>query len=209
MFGSRLRSLLEAGLPGEQAHARMAPLSRPLSSLAKQSAKIFRESAVALILFEEKGDQRILLTQRPQYDGKHSGQVSFPGGKREEGDLDLLQTAMRECFEETGVHLTMEEYVGPLTPVFIPVSNFHVEAYLFYLDYVPEFQKDEREVEAIFTIGVNELLDDNKVQQTTISLGDNLKLTDVPYFDLENKIVWGATALILNELKEILQRVRT
>lgn len=209
MFAGKLKSLLEAGLPGEQAHARMAPLSRPLSSLAKQSAKIFRESAVALVLFEDEGDQRIVLTQRPQYDGKHGGQVSFPGGKREEGDLDLLQTAMRECFEETGMQLTLEEYIGPLTPVFIPVSSFHVEAYLFYLDYVPQFQKDEREVEAIFTVGITELLDDKRVQQTTISLGDNVKLKDVPYFDLESKIVWGATALILSELKEILQRVKT
>ncbi|MGV3632603.1 MAG: NUDIX hydrolase [Bacteroidota bacterium] len=199
---------MEAGLPGEDAHARMSPLSRPLSSLAKQSAKIFRESAVAIIIFEEDNEQRIILTQRPQYEGKHGGQVSFPGGKREEGDLDLLQTAMRECYEETGVRLTAEDYIGSLTPVFIPVSSFHVEAYVFYLDHLPSFQKDEREVEAIFTVRIEDLLDESRVQQTNISIGDNMTLKDVPYFDLESKIVWGATALILSELKEILSRIK-
>ena len=208
MFAARLKSMLEAGLPGEQAHVRMAPLSRPLSSLAKQSTAVFRESAVAIILFEEAGEQRIVLIQRPQYEGKHGGQVSFPGGKREESDLDLLQTAMRECFEETGLQLGLEQYVGPLTPVFIPVSSFHVDAHLFYLDYVPQFNKDEREVEAIFTIAVNELLDDLRVQLTTITVGENMKMKDVPYFDLENKVIWGATALMLSELKEILSRVK-
>ncbi|MCE3295828.1 MAG: hydrolase [Crocinitomicaceae bacterium] len=208
MFALNLKAQLEAGLPGEDAHVRMAPLSRPVSSLAKQSAKVFRESAVTIIIFEDAGEQRILLTQRPKYNGKHSGQVSFPGGKWEEGDLDLLQTAMRECYEETGIRLSIEQYVGNLTPVFIPVSNFHVEAYLFYLDYVPQFQKDEREVEAIFSIRIEELLDENRVQKTNIAVSEEMELEDVPYFDLENKVIWGATALILSELKEILSRIK-
>lgn len=204
----QLKELLAKELPGESAHQIMAPTSRPLSSFAKENASSYRESSVAVLLMHLENAIEIVLIQRPEYEGNHSGQISFPGGKRDENDADLYQTAIRECFEEIGVELSDQEYIGALTPVFIPVSSFHVEANLFYLNQVPIFKKDEREVDSIFTIKLDELLDEQNIKTTIIQLPNNLKMNDVPYFDLENKIIWGATALILSELKEIMKQIK-
>lgn len=204
----QLKEILAKELPGESAHQKMAPTSRPLSSFAKENASSFRESSVAVLLMHLENGIEIVLIQRPEYEGNHSGQISFPGGKREESDADLYQTAVRECFEEIGVALIDEQFIGALTPVFIPVSSFHVEVNLFYLSEVPKFVKDEREVDSIFTIKLTELLDEQNIKMTKINLANNLKINDVPYFDLENKVIWGATALILSELKEIAKQIK-
>jgi 8-oxo-dGTP pyrophosphatase MutT (NUDIX family) len=204
----QLRELLTKDLPGEQAHQRMAPTDRPISSFAKENANSFKESSVAIILIHLENSLEIVLIQRPVYEGNHSGQISFPGGKREASDLNLYQTAIRECFEEIGVELEAEHYIGTLTPVFIPVSSFHVEANLFYLNEVPAFHKDEREVDSIFTIKIAELMDEQNTKTKMMNLPNNLKIKEVPYFDLENKVIWGATALILSELKEIIKQIK-
>lgn len=208
MLKNQLKQLLKANLPGERAHQKMAPSNRPLSSFAKENASSYKESAVAIILVHTGNSLEIVLIQRPEYEGNHGGQISFPGGKKENLDLNLYQTAVRECFEEIGVELHDEHFIGALTPVFIPVSSFHVETNLFYLKEQPTFNKDDREVDAIFTIKLEELMDDQNIKSTVINLPDNLKLKDVPYFDLENKVIWGATALILSELKEIAKQLR-
>jgi 8-oxo-dGTP pyrophosphatase MutT (NUDIX family) len=200
-----LKNKFSSSLPGETAHQKMAPTGRPLSSFAKIQSANFKESGVAVVLFENFDSQEIVLIQRPLYDGSHSGQVSFPGGKKENVDDNLFFTAIRECQEEVGISLNEEYFLGKLTPVFIPVSNFHVEAYTFYLPSRPNFIKDEREVEEIFTIKLDDLLDDSRIMRTDIEVSNKLKIKDVPYFNLENKIIWGATALILNELKELIK----
>lgn len=208
MLAKQIREILESGLPGEASHQKMAPLNRPLSSLAVQNSENIKESSVAILIIENDSIHEIVLIQRPVYDGSHSGQVSFPGGKKDDVDNDLLETAIRECYEEIGVRLEVDHYVGRLTPVFIPVSNFHVEANLFYLDSTPNFKQDSREVDSIFTIKLKDLLKDENVKSTTIHINDKFSLKNVPYFDLENKIIWGATALMLNELKDILKQIK-
>jgi 8-oxo-dGTP pyrophosphatase MutT (NUDIX family) len=200
----KLKKLIAFQLPGESAHAQMAPLNRPLSSIAKSKSDNYRESSVAVILVNL---EEIILIQRPEYEGNHSGQVSFPGGKKEESDQDLFETALRESQEEIGIQLPRENYLGKLTPVFIPVSNFHVEAHVFILQEQPNFIKDDYEVSEIFSIKITELLDDSKVKYTDMKINREYTLNNIPYFDLENKIIWGATALILNELKELLKMV--
>ncbi len=205
----KLKFLLETNLPGEKAHQKMAPLNRSISSLARENAIDYKESAIAVVLYKHENEFEIILIQRPIYEGKHSGQVSFPGGKKEKTDLNLFQTAIRECFEEIGLSLGKENHVGKLTPVFIPVSSFHVEAHLFYLDLKPDLKADTREVSEIFSIKLNHLLDENFVKKMDMEqitdAPNKIFLKEIPYFDLENKIIWGATALILNELKEIFQ----
>ncbi|MES2589002.1 MAG: CoA pyrophosphatase [Bacteroidota bacterium] len=203
----KLKSLLITSLPGEEAHQKMAPLNRPISSYAKSMSDNYKESGVAVVIYKQAENHQIVLIQRPVYDGKHSGQVSFPGGKKEENDENLLQTAIRECFEEIGVSLNENQHIGKLTPVFIPVSNFHVEAHLFYLESMPEFKADEREVSEIFSIKLDHLLDDDFVKKMDMEIPNAIYLKEIPYFDLENKIIWGATALILNELKELLRLI--
>jgi 8-oxo-dGTP pyrophosphatase MutT (NUDIX family) len=205
LFQQKLIELFQAELPGEEAHKPMMPINRPLSSAALKEAIDAKESAVAVLIFEENGIQHCTLIQRPSYDGNHSGQVSFPGGKRESSDENLAFTAIRECWEEVGIQLSDDHLIGKLTSVYIPVSNFHVEPFLFYYPEKPAFKPDEREVESIFTITMNELLDDSNLDQIEVKINANLTLKNIPCFNISEKQIWGATALILNELKELLR----
>jgi 8-oxo-dGTP pyrophosphatase MutT (NUDIX family) len=202
---SLLQDRFQRELPGEKAHQLMMPLGRPISSLAKKDGHNYRDSAVAVIVYEENSDLQIILTQRSIYEGKHSGQISFPGGKKENFDASLLETAIRESHEEIGLLLNHENYLGKLSDVFIPVSLFNVESHVFSLNERPIFIPDPREVSEIFTISGNELLDGSKIKRREIEIGKDIILKDVPYFHLNDKIIWGATALILSEFRELIK----
>lgn len=201
----KIKLQLTSKLPGEKAHQKMMPFNRPISSIAKQNSTDFKESGVAVILYKHQKNLELILIQRSTYEGNHSGQISFPGGKKEALDRNLFETSIRECYEEIGVQLALKHHVGKLTPVFIPVSNFHVEVHLFYMDSKPVFQADPHEVSEIFSVQINDLLNDKFVKITDIKISEMIILKEVPYFDLENKIIWGATAFILSELKELLR----
>lgn len=151
-------------------------------------------------------EYHILLTLRHEYKGAHSGQVSFPGGKKEPGDSDLVQTALREAKEETGVEVMPEELLFPLTNLYIPPSNFLVHPVLAVASAMPTFLPDPIEVKRIVPFTVQELLSEKIVQQTPMELFNN-KTVEVPYFEVDGLRVWGATAMILSEVKELLRRV--
>lgn len=207
IFRTNFQNALLQNLPGEEAQLQMTPLSRIHFDEAKTNRAEYRESGVSVIIFENgKQEREIVLIQRPEYEGKHGGQVSFPGGKKEENDFSLLHTAVRECGEEIGVFLNEKQYLGALTPVYIPVSLFYVEPHVFFLNEKPVFEPDSYEVSEVFSIRVNDLLDEQYIKRTPIRISNQVTLKDVPYFDLENKMIWGATAVILSEIKSILQQ---
>jgi len=188
-------------LPGKVAHKEVAPYRKLDFTTAEiQNA---RKSGV-LVLFYERGESiYTILMQRNVYDGKHSGQVAFPGGKKEEIDKDIYATALREAKEEVGIKSSDVEVLGQLSNVFIPVSNFYVTPVVGMLHYVPDFIPDEREVDELIELPVENLLLDEYLQTTKIKMG-NGNLLKTPAFVFNKKVVWGATALILNELKYIL-----
>lgn len=206
-FLQRLKREITHHLPGEVAHAKMAPINRPLSSFALQHAAEIRESAVAVVLYEEDNLIKCILTQRPDYEGKHGGQVSFPGGKKEPEDLDLEVTARRECFEEIGIPTEQGELIGKLTEVFIPVSSFLVQPYVYFHSEKPQLERNLREVAEILHFPLYDLLEEHRVMTMDIPQGNGSVYKNVPYFHLVDKKVWGATALILNELKEVLKQL--
>lgn len=206
-FEAKIHAAISNSLPGENAHLAMNPSGRRLSSQAKKKAVNVRESAVAIVLYDTGENYEIVLIQRPDYVGAHGGQISFPGGKRDETDENLQGTAMRECQEEIGISLENAQFLGQLTPVYIPVSNFHVEPYLFYYSEVPNFVKDEREVSAIFSISIAALLHEGTISTMEIEIKGDRLYKDIPCFLINDKKIWGATALILNELKEVLQMI--
>lgn len=206
-FLAKLRKEITHHLPGESAHMKMAPISRPLSSLALKQAEEIRESAVAVVLYEEDNLIKCILTQRPEYEGKHGGQVSFPGGKKEPEDLDLEVTARRECYEEIGIPMDQGELIGKLTEVFIPVSSFLVQPYVYFHAEKPQLDRNLREVAEILHFTLYDLLEDHRVKTMDLKQPNGSIYKDVPYFYLVEKKVWGATALILNELKEVLQSI--
>ncbi len=201
------KSLNEHGLPGEQAHRLLMPVKRPLSSIAKANTTNYRESAVGIVLHPHQDSIQCILIKRPSYLGAHSGQISFPGGKRDATDIDLEFTARRECFEEIALPHQHAELIHPLTEVFIPVSKFSVQPYIFFTDDLPQLIPDQREVEQIIHFDIAHLLEDKHILTTSIPLQTGLTMKEVPYFDIHGHVVWGATAMMLAELKVILERM--
>jgi 8-oxo-dGTP pyrophosphatase MutT (NUDIX family) len=201
---SRLAYIIEHELPGEVAHHPLSPLYRPVTSEILKNLTEYKASAVAIILFEDQEDHHFILIQRTEYKGKHSGQISFPGGKKEESDTSFEDTARRESFEEIGIDLEDAILLGKLSPVYIPVSGFLVEPFVFHYPYTPEFQLQDREVAFIFSVPLKELLQEHVISTMNIPTENKLVMKNVPCFNLQEKQVWGATALMINELREVI-----
>ncbi|MEZ4923377.1 MAG: CoA pyrophosphatase [Crocinitomicaceae bacterium] len=199
----RIQQELE-NLPGEAAHYEMYP-KRGISSEELKNAVNYKTSAVLALMYEDNGTHMIL-TQRHEYDGKHSGQVSFPGGKMEKEDESILFTALRETQEEIGVHPDDIEILGKLTDVYIPVSKFLVHPFIGYHTSIPDLKREEKEVKEIFTFNIEELLWEDTLQYRDIRSPEGMTFKNVPCFILYDKVVWGATALMLNEIKTLLKR---
>jgi 8-oxo-dGTP pyrophosphatase MutT (NUDIX family) len=142
--------------------------------------------------------------QRPDYNGVHSGQISFPGGKKEPEDEDLIQTALREAFEETGVNPAKTEIIGRLTPLFIPVSNTIVYPVIGWTDEKPIFNQKSEEVLFLIDADLKRFLDASIVKTKPVEIRG--EMLGVKYFDYEENTIWGATAMIINELLVIIRR---
>lgn len=200
----KIKAAFEKKLPGEAAHLEMFPLGRKERSEITQKKKTYRESAVGIILFQKNQALNSVLIQRPTYNGYHSDQIALPGGKKELFDEDLKATALRECIEEIGLLKPNFQYLGCLSPIFIPVSDFRVHPFVFFYTSDPIFHPEEREVAEIFTFPISRLTEKDVIQTTQMQLHQTPLLTKVPYLAIQNKIVWGATAIILNEFRHLL-----
>ena len=202
----RLKMRLAERLPGEEAQYRMAPEARPSMEEALSRASQQHQSAVLLYLFPWQDDWRIVLMKRTDYRGVHSGQVSIPGGRLEPGE-DHRQAALREFEEETGISVASHQLLGNLSELFIPPSNFLVRPFVAYATDRPSFHPDPVEVEQIIELLVSELMSDQTVKRGSVRLSHGARV-ETPYFDVDGHMVWGATAMILSELKEILYDLR-
>ena len=204
MTRADLIAKFEHELPGEQSHLAFMPF-RGSSMEQIRNGITFRDAAVAIILFHNEAVKLCtIVTRRQEYDGSHSGQISFPGGKKEIDDDNLLDTAIRECYEEIGVHARNFEVLKELTPLFVPVSQFLITPYVFYTENKTfEYMRSEREVAAIHEVDLLALYA-SEVVQLDIPMNTNYILKNVPHFQQGDILIWGATALILNELKDIL-----
>lgn len=160
------------------------------------------------MLYPTTNSANCVLIERPSYDGVHGGQISFPGGKMDATDPHLEYTARRECFEEINLPLEAGKLIGSLTDVYIPVSNFLVSPYVFSLDETPSLTPDEREVESIIEFDVLQLLDHSQIKTKDMKLGKGFIQKNVPYFDINGHVVWGATAMMLSEFREIIKVIR-
>lgn len=165
-------------------------------------------NAAVLSLFYPNNTKNtnLLLILRKTYKGVHSNQIGFPGGKVEQCDKDLMQTALRETHEEVGVLPDQIEVIKTLTQIYIPPSNFNVQPFIGLYKNPSPFIIQEAEVEAIIEVSLSDFMDDNLVyrQKLTTSYASNI---DVPAFKLNGYTVWGATAMMLSEVKELLKQV--
>jgi 8-oxo-dGTP pyrophosphatase MutT (NUDIX family) len=195
----------EKELPGESSHLAFMPLRGSSREQIKKGIA-FRDAAVAVILFHNEENRLCtIVTRRQEYDGSHSGQISFPGGKKEPDDKDLSETAIRECYEEIGIHAGNFELLKELTPLFVPVSQFLITPYVFYsTNKTFNYMRSEREVAAIYELDLLDLYKPEAIVQIDIPINKEFILKQVPHFKQNDILIWGATALILNELKDIL-----
>lgn len=199
-----LKQVEAEALPGWDAQRLMSPSYRGHYSMEKILELKPRLGSVAIILYEKEEQLFFVLTQRHDYDGAHSGQISFPGGKNEM-DEDLLATAIRESKEEIGVQLFEHQHCLSLSPIFIPPSHFLVHPFIFYCASDMQFLRDEFEVKEILEIPLHLLLDDQFKTKSDINVRGSL-LKGVPSYVFGDKMVWGATAIILSELEMILKK---
>jgi 8-oxo-dGTP pyrophosphatase MutT (NUDIX family) len=200
---NRLKTNLQGTLPGLSQQLAMAPPYREVPNEAWVRAQNPKEAAVLLLLFERAGDWQLLFTKRVAYPGVHSAQISFPGGKMEAVDLSKQQTALRETEEEVGVSAQHIELLGPLTPLYIPPSNFLVDPFVGRLTEAPRWVPQVSEVAEIVEIPLNYLLQTNARTERNIAVGNGQRT--VPGFVWEEHFIWGATAMMLEEFLTVVQ----
>lgn len=203
-FTSQLIDIQKAPLGGLESQFRLAPKMRLKYSQDKIEAAQPKEASVLALFYPDTSNEtRFLLTLRASYNGTHSAQISFPGGKAEQSDMDKQHTAKREAFEEVGIKQEDINIVRQLTNAYIPPSNFLVTPFIGTLDYAPTFTKNH-EVEEIIEVKLSDLLDDSNIAIQNMSTS-YMKSIDIPCFKLNGYIVWGATAMILSEIKDLIK----
>lgn len=199
--------ILNIELPATEAHLKMVPPNRAELLRKTDFTKIKPKKAAVMMLFYPKNFQtHLALILRTSYNGVHSSQIAFPGGKVENYDFDLKQTALRETHEEIGVHPNSINVIRAFTEVYIPPSNYIVYPFLGYSNDELEFVLQEDEVAGMLEFPLCDFLDDKILQTATIktSYADSM---EVPGFQVNEHFIWGATAMMLSELKETLKMI--
>ncbi len=201
-------------LPGKEAQLKMAPIGRAQGLLSENEIpESSIRSSVLVLLYPPgiKGEGRdstqeewsVLLMKRSNYNGAHSGQISFPGGKREPYDKDNAKTAERETFEELGISADSYRVFGELTHLYIPVSGFVIYPVLAvstngkFPAYI-----NEKEVQNWKVIPLS-ALDPKQTGTIKIERG-NREWSDAPCYIIDDYAIWGATAMILSELYQFM-----
>lgn len=200
-----LKERLLQELPGYAAHKIVAPYRYSPEKYGDRlsSAKL---SSTLILLYLKEGIWHTVFMERTVYEGAHSGQISFPGGKTEETDYDYIHTALRESNEELGIESDKVTIIGKLSELFVPISDFLIYPVVGIYDGVPQFIKDEIEVQSIIEVSLDYLFNASNFKSKKLKHSNQL-LVETPYFDVYGHTIWGATAMMVNELKVILKEI--
>jgi 8-oxo-dGTP pyrophosphatase MutT (NUDIX family) len=199
-FLQQLRQDLAAPLPGRVAQYRMAPQPRPGGEYRDEPGPGARRG-VLVLFYPWQNRVHLPLILRPNYSGVHSGQMGFPGGGHEEIDPDLTATALREAYEEVGVRPDDVTVLGWMSELFVSASNYRVQPVVGWTDYRPRFHLDPYEVAALVEAPLTDFLDPKNHQEEVWRLR-NHDVT-VPFFNIQDQIIWGATAMMLSEVLDL------
>ncbi len=203
----KLQDINDKDLPGKQAQYLMLPPNtgkEELNNFSNYSKT--KKSSVLVLLYPDKDSIKTVLILRAKYNGIHSHQISFPGGKKEIFDNSLFDTALREANEEIGIDISKVKIIGNLSKLYIQPSNFLVLPILSYTDEKPQFKANNTEVEQIIEISLSDLLNKNNIQKKEVLSSGN-KIITAPCFLINNFKIWGATAMIISELLEIIKNI--
>ena len=206
-FLNCIPKIVSEPLLAEVAHVMMIPPERKdLLKNLNVEGKNPRKAAVLILFYPKNEKTHLVLIERNSYLGVHSSQIALPGGKVELDDLSMAHAALRETEEEIGVSIDKINIVKAFTQVYIPPSNFMVFPFLGYSNEELQFVPDPKEVAAIIELSVADFLDETRVvnRQMKTSYSNDIL---VPAFKVQEYYVWGATAMILSELKEIIKKV--
>ena len=200
-----LTERLTLALPSAKAHdpLRAIPIGNVIPKFNHQLPP--KLGSVMILLYEEEGHIKFPLIKRAEYNGAHSGQISFPGGKAEAGE-DTIQTALRECEEEIGISSSSIEVVGRLSEFHVIPSNFLVTPVVGTIKTKPHYNPDPYEVFKVIEANLDELLREDAVRTKEILAAGRYRM-NAPHFEIENEVVWGATAMMLNELRLVVREV--
>ena len=206
-----LQKRIQQPLPGYQAQLGLysaqglSDYEKHLQNFEQESDKNpARQSGVLILLYEKDGRVFLPLIQRPEYEGVHSGQIALPGGKAEPEDQDIIATALRETREEIGVAGEHIVVLGTLTPVYIPPSRFWVNVVLAYSPSIPSFIPDKREVASVIEFPLEHLSNPDFVEDREVIRAQQWKMR-APGYVYEDHFIWGATSMILTELRELVK----
>jgi 8-oxo-dGTP pyrophosphatase MutT (NUDIX family) len=202
-FANRLKREISKGLPGTEVQWALASSDRMIRGFPRTPRPDSKEAAVMILLYQVENIIHTAFIQRPEYDGVHGGQISFPGGKRENSDRDLIFTAIRETSEEVGVDPNGIRIISTLTPLYIPVSDIIVTPVVGWLEKQPEFHHQEEEVVFIIEADIRTLINPSTIKIKPFEIRG--EMIDIKYFAYKNFVIWGATAMILNELFTIIR----
>jgi 8-oxo-dGTP pyrophosphatase MutT (NUDIX family) len=198
-----LKETLREALPGQDAHSKMLPPGRRLKTFAEELSSV-KQSSVLLLLFPEDDRLYICLTKRQPTMKHHPGQISFPGGKAEAEDVSAEVTALREAREEVGIDPDSVEILGKLSDLYVEVSQFSIQPFLAWTEKRPDFLINSGEVEELILFPLNDLIKEEIILETEMETVTGR--LSVKYYPYGKEIIWGATAMILSELIEILKR---
>ncbi|MDZ4710540.1 MAG: CoA pyrophosphatase [Saprospiraceae bacterium] len=202
MVKERILQALNNPLPGLAAQLLMAMPGRYINVQVPSDA---RKAAVLVLLYNKSNRIFLALIRRKIIEtDRHSGQISFPGGKVEPGDDFPVQTALREAEEEIGINHTLE-ILGLLTPLYIPVSNFHVTPVVAWYGGEVDFIIQENEVEELIELELALLIHPEVKSLRDMKVFPSMVLKGVPVYDIQGLIIWGATAMMLSELEVMIK----
>ena len=197
----KLTKVMKKKLPGRSSHEKM--MVRPKRKFLEKKRPF--SAAVLVLLYPVKNNWYFYLTERTKTVEHHKGQVSLPGGMLEKGESSQ-KAAIRETYEELGIEPQGINIIGPLTPFYIPVSGFNVFPFVGWIEKCPKLKIQSKEVSKVFAPSVSSLMNpqNKKFKRSTI-LGQKV---EIPFFNLHNEMVWGATSMILSEFKSILKGIK-